>query len=162
MDALHKWWFIFWMTIVGGIIAAYSGLFYKLLHADVTYLGITTIVLYVIITGYIGTLTRKVARDGCNLDQVEIETKPCWFATEAMLGLGMIGTVAGFLIMLNAFNVNVDPSNFEASKTLITKAAVGMSTSAVTTVVGIIFSLLGKLQLVNLEKAIDEARLAEV
>lgn len=158
MDALYKWWFIFWISIVACAGAAYLGLLTKLLRADVTYLGACTILLYFIVSGYVGTLTRKLTRERCDIQQIETDIKPCWFASDTMLSFGMIGTVIGFLVMLHAFNINVDPGNVEASRKLITHAVAGLSTSAVTTVVGLICSQLCKLQLVNLEKAIDEAR----
>ena len=37
-----------------------------------------------------------------------------WFATEAMVSLGLIGTVCGFLIMLYSAFSNIDVSNTES------------------------------------------------
>lgn len=162
MDSLHKWWFLFWISVVGVVIAAYLGFLSKLIRVDVSYLGISIIILYFIVTGYVGNLTRKVARDSVDLDHIEVEAKPLWFASEAMFNLGMIGTVVGFLVMLNGFNANINPGDVEAARKMISQAVLGLSTSAITTVVGLVCSLFSKLQLTNLEKSIDEARFSEV
>lgn len=74
-----------------------------------------------------------------------------WFVSDAMITLGMIGTVAGFLIMLgDSFgNINVtDPAEIQKTIQMI---GVGMGTSLITTLVGLVGSLLLKLQLVVFE-----------
>lgn len=160
MDALYKWWFIFWSCVIGFLATFHFGLFHKLAHVDATYLGFTTIGLFVVMTCYIGVLTRRIIKGTHTLDEVEVATKPCWFSSEAMNAFGMMGTVAGFLIMLSAFDMNIDVANVDAARKLIAQTAIGLSTAAATTLVGLICSTITKLQLVNLEKAIDEARLS--
>jgi hypothetical protein len=71
-----------------------------------------------------------------------------WFISDAMITLGMIGTVAGFLIMMgdNFSNINAaDPATIQ--KTIQT-VGTGMGTILVTTLMGLVSSLLLKLQLV--------------
>jgi len=74
-----------------------------------------------------------------------------WFSSEAMVSLGLIGTVCGFLIMLfSAFN-NIDVSNTESLTLALSSMATGMSTALSTTLVGLISSLHLKTQLVITE-----------
>ena len=68
-----------------------------------------------------------------------------------MLALGMIGTVAGFIIMLGSSFEGLDVENVESLKQTLTDMAIGMSTALYTTLTGLIFSQFTKVQLVNLE-----------
>ena len=74
-----------------------------------------------------------------------------WFMSDAVLSLGMIGTLVGFLMVLGQAFLDVDPSNIESMTNAIELLAVGMSTALVTTLVGLSTSLWLKLQLVILE-----------
>ena len=160
MDALVKWWFIFWSCVVGSLFIQYNGLFEALWYADHVKLSFVIIAIFVLMTVYVGVLTRHLAKLKSNaLRTIEANLPMCWFSTEAMNALGMIGTVAGFLIMLtSAFGGTIDPGNAESMKRLISAAAVGLSTSACATLVGLLCSTLGKLQLVVLEKAIEDVK----
>jgi hypothetical protein len=160
MDALVKWWFIFWSCIVGAAFVQSFGLFEALWYADHVKLSFVIISIFVASTVFIGLLTRRLAKmKQAAIEHIEANLPMCWFSTEAMNALGMIGTVAGFLIMLSsAFGTTIDPANTEAMKRLISAAAIGLSTSACATLVGLVCATLGKLQIVVLEKAIDDVK----
>ena len=156
MKALAQWWFIFWACIIGAGVAQSFDLFVKLWYADATKVSFVTIALFVLVTGYIGVMTNRI-RKGENIATVEKNLPACWYSTEAMNALGMIGTVAGFIIMLStAFHTNINPSDVQGIQQLITATAIGLSTAATATLVGLICSTIAKLQLVVLERAIDE------
>lgn len=74
-----------------------------------------------------------------------------WFTSDAVLSLGMIGTLIGFLIVLGGAFIDIDPNNIESMTLAITTLANGMSTALVTTLVGLSVGLWMKLQLVLLE-----------
>ncbi|MDC1257330.1 MotA/TolQ/ExbB proton channel family protein, partial [bacterium] len=76
--------------------------------------------------------------------------------SESMLALGMIGTVAGFILMLGGSFSDIDTSNPETLKTALKSMALGMSTALYTTLVGLVCSQLYKVQLVILESMRDE------
>ena len=78
-----------------------------------------------------------------------------WFIAESLLGLGMIGTVTGFLLMLGSAFENIDVSNTETLQNALTQMALGMSTALYTTLIGLICSLILKIQLVNYETSYD-------
>jgi len=75
-----------------------------------------------------------------------------WFISDALLSLGMIGTLIGFLIVLGQAFTDIDPSNIESMTNAISVLASGMSTALITTLTGLSFSLWLKLQLVILEE----------
>ena len=67
----------------------------------------------------------------------------------------MIGTVKGFLLMLGTAFENIDVSNTETLQNALTQMALGMSTALYTTLIGLICSLILKIQLVNYETSYD-------
>jgi flagellar motor component MotA len=78
-----------------------------------------------------------------------------WFSSEAMITLGMIGTVAGFLLMLGSAFSNLDVTNIANVQSAIADMAIGMSTALSTTLIGLICSVLIKAQMVILENSWD-------
>ena len=68
-----------------------------------------------------------------------------------MITLGLIGTVTGFIIMLGGAFADLDLSNIGQAKEVIRDMAAGMSTALTTTLVGLVCSIITKLQLMNLE-----------
>lgn len=82
-----------------------------------------------------------------------------WFASEACLNIGMIGTVIGFIMMLVGFT-DVDTSSVEKIQDLLGSMSGGMSTALYTTLVGLICSQALKIECFNLthglNKAVDE------
>lgn len=78
-----------------------------------------------------------------------------WFGSEAMITLGMIGTVAGFLLMLNSAFADLNVQDVQNMQSAIADMAVGMSTALSTTLVGLVCSVLTKAQMVILENSWD-------
>ena len=78
-----------------------------------------------------------------------------WFASETMITLGLIGTVAGFLLMLSSAFENLDVGNIENVQKVISNMALGMSTALCTTLAGLVGSVLTKIQMVILENNLD-------
>ena len=101
---------------------------------------------------WIGNKTYKLEK----FDEYDQDTSVGWFIAESCLALGMVGTVTGFLLMLGTAFSNIDVSNSASLQKALEFMAVGMSTALYTTLVGLICSLIIKVQLVNLEVAINE------
>ena len=74
-----------------------------------------------------------------------------WFIAESCLALGMVGTVTGFLLMLGTAFANIDVTNAVSLQNALGVMAIGMSTALYTTLIGLVCSLIIKVQLVNLE-----------
>ena len=152
MKSILKWWLIFCLTLLGMCTCVYFNIHKDLYAADVTRLSFLIISIFTCTSIWIGTKTYKV---GIQQDYNQ-KSDVGWFISESCLALGMVGTVTGFLIMLGTAFENVDVSNAITLQNALSDMAVGMSTALWTTLVGLICSLIIKVQLVNLEVALNE------
>lgn len=147
MRTLLRWWLIFWLTVLGCGAATQAGLFASMWNVDHTYLSSVTLFIFTVITAFIGYLGYAGRNDE---NVIKPHLPLCWFTAELLMGLGMLGTLSGFLMLLqNALGGSVgDASNVQK---MIASMSVGFGTAATTTIVGLATSLLTKLQLINLE-----------
>jgi len=152
MKSLLKWWLIFCLTILGLCTCVYFNIHKDLYAADVTRLSYLIISIFLCTSIWIGTKTYKV---GIQQDYNQ-KSDVGWFISESCLALGMVGTVTGFLIMLGTAFANVDVTNAATLQQALSDMAIGMSTALWTTLVGLVSSLIIKVQLVNLEVALNE------
>ena len=152
MKSLLKWWLIFCITLLGLCTCVYFNIHKDLYAADVTRLSFLIISIFICTSVWIGSKTYKV---GIHQDYDQ-KSDVGWFISESCLALGMVGTVTGFLIMLGTAFENVDVSNAATLQQALSDMAIGMSTALWTTLVGLVTSLIIKVQLVNLEVALNE------
>ena len=142
---LLRWWFLAVCEVALLSVAGWSGALHRLWAVDVTKLSIACLVVLVLVTLFIGWLTKRASSQPITKDLLD-HVNACWFVSELLMALGMTGTVLGFLVMLNdAFT-----GNMQAQEVML-RAAPGLSTICVTTVVGLICSMFTKAQLVNLD-----------
>ena len=146
MKALLRWWLIFCLTILAGGIAIYFDIHKELYKADQTKISFLILTIFVLTSIWIGVVSKLQDRT------VELG----WFIAEACLALGMIGTVTGFLLMLNGAFTQIDLSNPTTIQNSLVNMALGMSTALYTTLTGLICSLALKIQLVNVENEYRE------
>ena len=146
MKALLRWWLIFCLTILAGGIAIYFDIHRELYEADQTKISFLILTIFVLTSIWIGVITKLQDRT------VELG----WFIAEACLALGMIGTVTGFLLMLNGAFTQIDLSNPTTIQNSLVNMALGMSTALYTTLTGLVCSLALKIQLVNVENEYRE------
>ena len=152
MKSLLKWWLIFCITLLGLCTCVYFNIHKELYAADVTRLSFLIISIFTCTSIWIGMKTYKV---GIQQDYTQ-KSDVGWFISESCLALGMVGTVTGFLIMLGTAFANVDVTNATTLQQALSDMATGMSTALWTTLVGLVCSLIIKVQLVNLEVALNE------
>jgi len=152
MRSLLKWWLIFCLTLLGLCTCVYFNIHKDLYAADVTRLSFLIISIFICTSVWIGTKTYKI---GIHQDYNQ-KSDVGWFISESCLALGMVGTVTGFLIMLGTAFANVDVTNAVTLQQALSDMAIGMSTALWTTLVGLVCSLIIKVQLVNLEVALNE------
>lgn len=134
---MNKWFW--WFTVNVGLIALVLGQYFfglagMLLEADATYLTF-------LIIG-ISLLT--------SFSMYFKQTDVHWFISDAVLSIGMVGTLFGFLLVLGQSFSDIDTSDMDSMTNAIGTLASGMSTALVTSLVGLISSLWLKLQLVVL------------
>lgn len=133
-----KWWFVFVVQAIGlGVFAYLDGAQY-LLDNDRTYLSIVIIAVWLAVSGAVGWFTW--------LKQEKPEF--LWFCTESCMTVGMIGTVTGFILMLSTSLATLDPNDVENMRSAIANMAVGMSTALLTTLSGLMATLMLRIQLV--------------
>jgi hypothetical protein len=77
-----------------------------------------------------------------------------WFFADAVLSIGMVGTLAGFLAVLYSTFQGLDVSDTDSMKTAIETLATGMGTALLTSLVGLVASLVMKFQLVIIEEGV--------
>ena len=152
MKSVLKWWLIFCLIVLGIGTCFYFDVHKSLHESDITRLSYLIISIFLCTSIWIGTKTYKVGI----LQDYEQKTDVGWFVSESCLALGMVGTVTGFLIMLGTAFANVDVTNAVTLQQALSDMAIGMSTALWTTLVGLVCSLIIKVQLVNLEVALNE------
>jgi hypothetical protein len=142
-----RWWFLAVAEMAGLVALLITGMARKLWSADVTKLSIVCLVALLLATGFIGWITQRAERGrAAAIPELLPHADACWFVSDVLMGLGMTGTVLGFLVMLNdAFTGNM------AAQEVMQRAAPGLGTICVTTAVGLVCSMLVKAQLVNLD-----------
>ena len=152
MKSVLKWWLIFCLIVLGIGTCFYFDVHKSLHESDITRLSYLIISIFLCTSIWIGTKTYKVGI----LQDYEQKSDVGWFISESCLALGMVGTVTGFLIMLGTAFENVDVTNAVTLQQALADMATGMSTALWTTLVGLVCSLIIKVQLVNLEVALNE------
>jgi uncharacterized protein with PQ loop repeat len=133
-----KWW----LTLNVGVVALLIGVFkfdliQLLAEKDSTYLTFGILVVAI----------------GTSFSLFPMKTKDWhWFVSDAVLSIGMVGTLFGFLMVLGQSFSDIDTSSTESMTRAIGTLAQGMSTALVTSLVGLVASLWIKLQLVIIEE----------
>ena len=152
MKSVLKWWLIFCLIVLGIGTCFYFDVHKSLYESDITRLSYLILIIFGCTSIWIGTKTYRVGI----LQDYEQKSDVGWFISESCLALGMVGTVTGFLIMLGTAFENVDVTNAATLQQALSDMAIGMSTALWTTLVGLVSSLIIKVQLVNLEVALNE------
>ena len=76
-----------------------------------------------------------------------------WFSSDVVMSIGMVGTLIGFLLVLTSTFTNVDTTSASAMKAVIGTLASGMGIALMTTLAGLVSSIIIKFQLVMLESS---------
>ena len=147
--AFLLWWIQVVTVCFAAILIFTYGWFEKLWDADQTKISFIIIVIFVATSIATGFLSFRSETKYIKLNNY------IWFASETMVTLGLIGTVAGFLLMLSSAFDNLDVKNVESVQEVITDMSLGMSTALCTTLVGLVCSVLTKIQMVILENNQD-------
>lgn len=149
MSTLLRWWLIYCLSIVSLVISYYLGFFSELLEKDITKLSFVIIAIYMVASIYIGKLSYDKDRNRSTERGVYIG----YYVYDLLPILGLIGTVIGFIFMFGDSFVTIDIEDTQTVKDALVAMAVGISTALYTTLIGMIFSEIIKLQLINIEAA---------
>jgi len=148
---LIRWWLFTVISLCGAVGLYHFGIFHDIYRADVT--NITFIIYAVFISATIlaGITAYRVARQVHKIAKTNKYISICWFLSEAMMTLGLIGTVAGMIYLFGQVFTEIDPSNPDDLKEALGHMATGLSTAMYTTICGMVGSLIIKVHLMNVE-----------
>ena len=145
---LLRWWFLFCTQIALGTIAYHFNFFQHLYREDITRIGFFILGILILTTLWLGKKIYSQSKD----------YSAGWFIAESCLVLGLIGTVTGFILMLGTAFTELDVTNIVSVQNALVKMSLGMSTALYTTLVGLISSLVIKIQLVTIERQIENGQ----
>ena len=133
------------VDLLFNLLVGFTSLFviaFLLYEADSTLLTFVILGVTLVTSATMGLRSKKMVGQDNNMS---------WFLSDAVLSLGMVGTLFGFLLVLGSAFTEIDTSSTESMTEAIGVLASGMSTALVTSLVGLLSSLWLKLQLVILE-----------
>ena len=152
---LLRWWFLFCTQIALGTIAYHFSFFHHLYREDTTRIGFCILGILIFTTLWLGKRIYSLKNNWQGPKEIIQSLSPGWFIAESCLVLGLIGTVTGFILMLGTAFTELDVTNITSVQNALVKMSLGMSTALYTTLVGLISSLIIKIQLVTLERQLE-------
>ena len=145
---LLRWWFLFCTQIALGTVAYHFNFFHHLYREDTTRIGFFILGILILTTLWLGKKVYSQSKD----------FSTGWFIAESCVVLGLVGTVTGFILMLGTAFTELDVTNITSVQNALIKMSLGMSTALYTTLVGLISSLVIKIQLVTIERQIENGQ----
>ena len=145
---LLRWWFLFCTQISLGVVAYHFNFFHHLYREDTTRIGFFILGILILTSLWLGKKIYSKSKD----------FSAGWFIAESCVVLGLIGTVTGFILMLGTAFTELDVTNIVSVQNALVKMSLGMSTALYTTLVGLISSLAIKIQLVTIERQIENGQ----
>lgn len=146
---LLKWWLIIVLTASGVVIANYFDGIKFIWANDFTKLSFVIVGLFVLTSAMVGYKLFTTSKT--STDYLSYETE--WLLSEHLLSLGLLGTVASLCVSFYLSFQNLDIGNIEKAQEVIGHMSLGLSSAMITTMVGIVFSMILKTQLVIAEEA---------
>jgi hypothetical protein len=151
-----NWWLIFTLICVGSVGAWFLNIFQMTNNADVTKISFIIYLLFLIFTVLTGYHTHKLSKleNATNeeVERLEDKTEISWFVSDVLLTLGLLGTILGYIYMIETGFRTLDPGNISSLHSSLKYMAVGWGTALYTTAAGLICGMLLKLQLFNITK----------
>ena len=143
-----RWWIMFVCFTIIGFVFVYSGWAYRVWFGDVTKISflIYGLFIYFSIRTGIDMHRIRIQHEGCSLFiDFKKRNDLSWFASDAFLTLGLIGTLFGLI-----FIAPIDITKSKAD--IIGALGTGWGTALYTTISGLVCRLLLRVQLYNLEQ----------
>ena len=138
---LARWVIITCAMILSTYALVQNGVLIRVLSMDTTFISLGILIAFIIAHFFV--LKNITSYD-------EVLDKKLWYIAEALIAIGMIGTVVGFTMLFGEAFATLDVSNPESIADVLTDLAMGMGTALITTLTGLICSLILKGELVFL------------
>tara|TARA_Y100000310_G_scaffold311496_1_gene357801 strand:+ start:561 stop:1061 length:501 start_codon:yes stop_codon:yes gene_type:complete len=150
-----KWWLFSSLIAIFSVFCFYTGVFHTIWNNDITKLSFIILSLFYIQSIVCGIHTWSAGFYKNNPSSLSNNTlESGWFMSDLFLSIGMVGTVIGFISMLGGF-AELDVNNTQTVQDLIKELGLGMSTALYTTLVGLVCSILLKVQYFNISQGIE-------
>ena len=133
-----------------------TGIIMEVIDTDITKISIAIFALFASASALMGWSSWRVSKTHMLSKMMEKRLFLGWFVSEMMMALGLAGTVIGFIVLFQGNFANVSFDDPETVRQIIVAIASGMGIALYTTITGLICSQLLKLQLVNVEVALDD------
>lgn len=145
--------FLRWLLIVVpltvlAIFAHSFGFYHAVYEADKSWISFAILRIFSIASVWTGYQTKQMSLKG---------TQFLWMVSDMCLTLGMIGTIVGFLMMLQG-GFTITQGDAQGIQSLLARFSVGLGTALYTTLTGLIASMLLKVQLFNLGHALGQIK----
>jgi len=137
--------FFYWLITIcciglGVAFAQNEHLWETMNNKDATKISLLICVIFFITSISIGIISYRGKSTHITLEKL-------WFISDALVTLGMIGTVSGFMIMMGDSFSNINFTDVTSMQKVMQMVGAGIGTITVTTVAGLTSSVLLKLQL---------------
>ena len=155
MTTFVKWFLLNAVFLTAIFFSETKGAISLMVKSDVSHLTIVIMMLYVVMSAYVGKLcyladrldTKKVENDAQYLTK---RAEVGWFTAEHFFSLGLLGTVFGLCVATStSLNEGTEVSD------IVSGLKTGLNTAFYTTICGIIFSLPLQAQLMILRFRIE-------
>ena len=141
-----KWFIITAATLAASYISWSTGLVDIIVKNDMSRLSIVMTVLYGAFCYLSGCLSYQIDKHGHGKVNYKRSLRILNFLSDKFFTLGLLGTIVGFCFMMyGTLNTGIDVNQ------IIAQLKVGVSTALYTTLVGMIYSLIGQLQIFVIE-----------
>ena len=156
-NILLRWWLLFVLVNLATMVLFLVGQIETIYALDITKISFLIFGLFYVFSVRQGIMAYKVSRHKKkDIHYLEHSNETGWFVANMLLSLGMIGTVIGFIYMLGVSFTGLQTLSIPGIQSALLKMSTGMSTALYTTAVGLICSLLLRLQLFDLSQYIDK------
>jgi hypothetical protein len=140
------WWLIVCVVGASSYITHTMGWLVPLYTNDLTYITF----LITVIAG-LTTLSLGYKFKMSDANSVDVE----WFVSDVVLTLGMLGTIIGFMIMLQGTFSSIEFNDVHSIRLALSSMSQGLFTALNTTLLGLVSSIILKVQLILYENVKD-------
>ena len=140
------WWLIVCVVGASSYITHTMGWLVPLYTNDITYITFLITVVTILTTASLGYKFKM-----SDANSVDVE----WFVSDVVLTLGMLGTVIGFMIMLQGTFSSIEFNDTHSIRLALSSMSKGLFTALNTTLLGLVSSIILKVQLILYENVKD-------
>jgi hypothetical protein len=132
------WWLIVCVIGTGSYLTHIMGWLVPLYTNDLTYITFLITAIAALTTLSLGYKFKVPAAVNVNVE---------WFVSDVVLTLGMLGTIIGFMIMLQGTFSSIEFNDTNSIRLALSSMSQGLFTALNTTLIGLVSSIVLKVQL---------------